>query len=154
MILLGRALPSPICHGEIGVFVEAPPSGAPHPFDCDFRANPAAGIVVVTEVKARGLSLENGMAVTWNGRRYHGADALHVLALLGSEDGTFNKLNRLVFSRPKLGKFLYPAMAAGRRLTLRFLGRPPGSPIDPSAVMSVAASSRREGQRKFTWPGG
>ena len=80
---------------------------------------------VVAEAKARGLNLENGMAVKWNGRFYHGADALHVLAMLGSEDGTFNKLNRLVFSRPKLGKFLYPAMVAGRRLTLKLLGRPP-----------------------------
>ena len=80
---------------------------------------------VVAEVKARGLSLENGMAVKWNGHLYHGADALHVLAMLGSEGGAFNKLNRLVFSRPKLGKFLYPAMVAGRRLTLKLLGRPP-----------------------------
>lgn len=80
---------------------------------------------VVQEVKARGLSLENGMAVKWNGQYYHGAAALHVLALLGSESGVFNKLNRLVFSRPKLGRFLYPAMVAGRRLTLKLLGRPP-----------------------------
>ena len=79
----------------------------------------------VREVKARGLSLENGMAVKWNGQYYHGAAALHVLALLGSESGVFNRLNRLVFSRPKLGRFLYPAMVAGRRLTLKLLGRPP-----------------------------
>ena len=81
--------------------------------------------LLVREVRARGLSLENGMAVKWNGQYYHGAAALHVLALLGSEGGVFNKLNRLVFSRPKLGRFLYPAMVAGRRLTLKLLGRPP-----------------------------
>src|SRR3954464_6308947 len=80
---------------------------------------------VVREAKARGLSLENGMAVKWNGQYYHGAAALHVLALLGSENGVFNKLNRLVFSRPKLGRFLYPAMVAGRRLTLKLLGPAP-----------------------------
>jgi len=80
---------------------------------------------VVAEVKARGLSLENGMAVKMGGRLYHGADALHVLALLGSDDGVFNRLNRVVFSRPRLGKFLYPMMVAGRRLTLKLLGRPP-----------------------------
>jgi hypothetical protein len=79
---------------------------------------------VVREVRARGISLENGMAVTWNGQFYHGAAALHVLALLGSDSGVFNRLNRLVFSRPRLGRFLYPAMVAGRRLTLRLLGRP------------------------------
>ena len=42
---------------------------------------------VVAEVKARGLSLENGMAVKMGGRYYHGADALHVLALLGARAG-------------------------------------------------------------------
>ena len=80
---------------------------------------------VVAEVKARGLDLENGMAVKWNGQYYHGAAALHVLALLGSENGVFNRLNRVIFSRPKLGRFLYPGMVAGRRLTLKLLGRPP-----------------------------
>jgi len=80
---------------------------------------------VVREVKARGLSLENGMAVKWNGQYYHGAESLHVLALLGSDNGVFNRLNQLVFSRPKLGRFLYPYMVAGRRLTLKLLGRPP-----------------------------
>ncbi|MDB5375192.1 MAG: hypothetical protein JWP04_3834 [Belnapia sp.] len=80
---------------------------------------------VVAEVRAAGLSLENGMAVKWNGRLYHGSDALHVLAMLGSEGGLFNRLNKLVFSRPKLGRVLYPAMVAGRRMTLALLGRPP-----------------------------
>ena len=80
---------------------------------------------VVAEVRAAGLSLDNGMAVKWNGRLYHGADALHVLAMLGSGDGVFNRFNKLVFSRPRLGRFLYPAMVAGRRLTLGLLGRPP-----------------------------
>jgi predicted DCC family thiol-disulfide oxidoreductase YuxK len=80
---------------------------------------------VVQEVRARGLSLENGMAVKWNGQFYHGAAALHVLALLGTDSGLFNRLNRMVFSRPRLGRFLYPTMVAGRRLTLRLLGRSP-----------------------------
>ncbi|MFZ4406598.1 MAG: DCC1-like thiol-disulfide oxidoreductase family protein [Paracraurococcus sp.] len=80
---------------------------------------------VVREAKGLGLSLENGMAVKWNGRFYHGSEALHVLALLGSDNGVFNRLNRLVFSRPQLGRFLYPYMVAGRRLTLKLLGRPP-----------------------------
>jgi predicted DCC family thiol-disulfide oxidoreductase YuxK len=80
---------------------------------------------VAQEVKAGGLILENGMAVKWNGHYYHGAEALHVLAMLGSESGLFNRLNRLVFSRPRLGHFLYPYMVLGRRLTLKLLGRPP-----------------------------
>jgi hypothetical protein len=65
------------------------------------------------------------MAVKWNGQYYHWAAALHVLALLGTESGVFNRLNKLVFSQPKLGPSLYPAMVAGRRMTMKLLGRPP-----------------------------
>ena len=77
----------------------------------------------VAEVRRAGLNLDNGMAVRWQGRLYYGAEALHVLALLGSEDGVFNRLNRWLFRRPKLGQRIYPAMVAGRKLTLRLLGR-------------------------------
>src|SRR5262245_34491767 len=56
---------------------------------------------LVQKMKALGLSFEDGMVAKWNGRYYHGAEALHLLALLGSESGMFNRLNRLVFSRPK-----------------------------------------------------
>lgn len=78
---------------------------------------------VLAEVRSAGLNLDEGMAVRWQGRLYHGAAALHVLALLGSEAGVFNRVNRWLFSRPRLGRWLYPAMVAGRRLTLRLLGR-------------------------------
>ena len=77
----------------------------------------------VAEVRRAGLNLDNGMAVRWQGRLYYGAEALHVLTLLGSEDGVFNRLNRWLFRRPKLGQRIYPAMVAGRKLTLRLLGR-------------------------------
>jgi predicted DCC family thiol-disulfide oxidoreductase YuxK len=84
-----------------------------------------SGHPLVQEVKAGGLDLEDGMAVKWNGRCYHGADALHLLAILGSARGLFNRLNRQVLSRPKLAHFLYPHLVTGRRLTLKMLGRPP-----------------------------
>jgi predicted DCC family thiol-disulfide oxidoreductase YuxK len=80
---------------------------------------------MVEEVKTRGLSLENGLAVKWNGHYYHGAEALAMMAMFGSESGLLSRLNRFMFSRPKLGGFLYPAMVAARRLTLKLLGRPP-----------------------------
>jgi predicted DCC family thiol-disulfide oxidoreductase YuxK len=75
------------------------------------------------EVRRRGLDLDEGMAVRWQDRLYYGSEALHVLALLGSEDGVFNKVNRWLFSRPQLGRQIYPWMVAGRKLTLRLLGR-------------------------------
>lgn len=78
---------------------------------------------VLAELRALGLDLDEGMAVRWQGRFYYGAAALHVLALLGSESGVFNRLNRWLFSRPRLGRQLYPWMVSGRKLTLRLLGR-------------------------------
>ncbi len=77
----------------------------------------------LAQVREARLDLDQGMAVIWQGRLYHGAEALHVLALLGSEDGVFNRVNRWLFSRPRLGRRIYPWMVAGRRLTLRLLGR-------------------------------
>jgi predicted DCC family thiol-disulfide oxidoreductase YuxK len=78
---------------------------------------------VLDAVRAAGLDLDEGMAVRWGGRTYHGADAMHVLALLGSEDSAFGRINSALFRRPGLARRLYPALVAGRRLTLRLLGR-------------------------------
>ena len=80
---------------------------------------------LVREISAKGLDLNEGMAVQWDGRFYYGSDALHVLAMLGSEDGIFSRINALVFSRPKLARAIYPYMVTGRKLTLRMLGRKP-----------------------------
>ena len=79
---------------------------------------------VVQEVSAMGFDLHEGMAVKWAGQFYHGADCLHVLALLGAESSLFNRLNRWIFSRRGLSRFLYPPLVCGRKLTLRLLGRP------------------------------
>ena len=86
---------------------------------------------LVREITQRGLDLNEGMAVKWDGRFYYGSDALHVLAMLGSEDGIFSRINGLIFSRPKLARALYPSMVAGRKLTLRMLGRKPIVNIQP-----------------------
>lgn len=80
---------------------------------------------LVREITARGLNLNEGMAVKWDERFYYGADALHVLAMLGSEEGIFSRVNHVVFSRPKLARAIYPYMVAGRKLTLRILRRQP-----------------------------
>lgn len=87
---------------------------------------------LVREITGKGLDLNEGMAVKWEGRFYYGSDALHVLAMLGSEDGIFSRINALIFSRPKLARAIYPSMVAGRKLTLRMLGRKPIVNVQPS----------------------
>jgi predicted DCC family thiol-disulfide oxidoreductase YuxK len=78
---------------------------------------------IVAEVRARGFDLDAGMVVKLGGHYYHGADAMGVMAVLGSDSTLFNRLNRAVFRHPRLARGLYPTLVRGRRLLLRLLGR-------------------------------
>jgi predicted DCC family thiol-disulfide oxidoreductase YuxK len=78
---------------------------------------------LVAEVKARRIDLDAGMAVRFNDRIYHGAEAMNLLAVLGSSDTAFNIANRILFRHKQLARLLYPVLVRGRLLTLRLLGR-------------------------------
>lgn len=78
----------------------------------------------VERVVQEGLDLDEGMVLFYGGRAYHGVDCVHMLALLSTNLGAFNRLNALAFSRPALARVSYPVMRAGRNLLLRLLGRP------------------------------
>lgn len=78
---------------------------------------------VVSEVRAAGLDLDEGMVLKMGGRLYHGADCIHALALLSTSAGFFNRLNAAVFRSPTASRVLYPVMRAGRNTVLRLLGR-------------------------------
>lgn len=80
---------------------------------------------IVGEIRALGLDLNEGMAVRWNGRLYYGADAMHLLGMLGTEGTFFNKLNRALFARQRLAHAVYPSLVRGRKMLLRLLGRQP-----------------------------
>jgi predicted DCC family thiol-disulfide oxidoreductase YuxK len=77
----------------------------------------------VDRVKRAGLNLDEGMVLFYGGRAYHGADCIHMLALLSSEFGPFNRINAIAFSSPTVSKILYPLLRAGRNLLLRILQR-------------------------------
>ena len=79
----------------------------------------------VAEAREAGLDLDRGMVVKLDGRLYHGDAAMTALALLTTPSGAFNRAMRALFRRPALARVLYPPMVAGRRLTLRLLGRRP-----------------------------
>ena len=84
-----------------------------------------AGGAWVERARAAGLSLDDGMAMHYGGRWYHGADCVHMLALLGSASGAFNRANAAIFRRPRLARALYPVLRAGRNLLLKLLRRSP-----------------------------
>lgn len=71
----------------------------------------------------RGFDLDEGMVLKLGDSYYHGDDCIHMLALLSSPSGVFNKINALVFSSRKRSRILYPVLRSGRNLTLMLLGR-------------------------------
>lgn len=72
---------------------------------------------------ATGLDFDEGMVVSYRGKFYHGADALHVLATLTPAKGVWNRINRFLFGSRATSRFLYPLLRSGRNLLLRLLGR-------------------------------
>ena len=80
---------------------------------------------VVDELARAGQPLDEGFVLELHGQRYHGAEALHRLALMSTRSGAFNRLNAALFRSPKVSRWAYPVLRAGRNLLLRLLGRKP-----------------------------
>ncbi len=77
---------------------------------------------LVAEVKAAGLDLDEGMAVRFNGRIYHGHECIHLLSLLSTPSGLVNRFMRTFFRSRAMSRVFYPWMVAGRNLSLRAMG--------------------------------
>lgn len=84
----------------------------------DARTNPP----VMAEINAAGLDIDQGMVLKVDDQLYYGADAIHALALMGSNSGFFNRLNHWVFRSNVLASVLYPLLRAGRNLLLKIRG--------------------------------
>jgi predicted DCC family thiol-disulfide oxidoreductase YuxK len=77
------------------------------------------------EYAAQGYDLDQGMLLELDGQRYFGADCIERMALLSTDFGTFNRLNKFVFRHKALARVLYPVLRAGRNAYLRLTGVPP-----------------------------
>lgn len=71
----------------------------------------------------KNMSLDDGMVLVFQGQFYHGAEAVHRMALLGSRSGCFNRMNATIFRSPRLSRWLYPVLRAGRNALLFILGK-------------------------------
>ncbi len=80
---------------------------------------------LLLEIKARQLSLDDGMVIKFQDTFYHGADALNLMALLGTGQGWFNRMNAWLFRSKATARFCYPTMRAVRNLLLRVKNVPP-----------------------------
>lgn len=89
------------------------------------NAREAEGHPLMAEIKARALDLNEGIVVKLADRLYHGADALHLLAMIGSDKGWLNRLNVTLFRHRAVVRFTYPALKALRGASLKLFGKTP-----------------------------
>ncbi|HEX9904845.1 MAG TPA: DCC1-like thiol-disulfide oxidoreductase family protein [Propylenella sp.] len=82
-----------------------------------------SGDPLVGEIRAAGLDLDKGMVLKLDGELYFGDRCLHVLALMSTPSGAFNRVTRALFASPRLARRLYPFLVAGRNAALILLGR-------------------------------
>lgn len=75
------------------------------------------------ELTSAGFDIDQGMALMVGDRVYYGADSIHMLALMGSRSGIFNRINHWIFRSQARSRILYPVLKAGRNLLLKILGR-------------------------------
>ena len=78
---------------------------------------------LVARLAGAGVDLDRGMVVRSGGRIVHGDEAMHLLALMTTRSGVFNRAMRLLFSSPAVARRIYPVLVAGRNATLRLLRR-------------------------------
>jgi predicted DCC family thiol-disulfide oxidoreductase YuxK len=87
----------------------------------DARSNgghPAIGVV-----KARGLRIDDGMALVDGDEIHHGADAIHRLAQQQRGGSAFSAVNTALFKSSARSRLIYPLLRRGRDLVLRMMGR-------------------------------
>jgi hypothetical protein len=77
---------------------------------------------MLDEVTKAGLDIDQGMVLKFKGVIYYGADAVHVLTLLGTPSGIFNRINYYFFSSKIGANIFYPLGKACRTLLLKLLG--------------------------------
>lgn len=77
---------------------------------------------LMDEITAAGLDIDQGMVVKLGGRLYYGPDAIHVLTLLSTPSGLFNRATYLFFGSERATGIWYPISKAVRTLVLKVMG--------------------------------
>lgn len=78
---------------------------------------------ILDEITALGWDIDQGMVLKLEQQLYYGSDAIHMLSLLGTRSGVFNRLNYWLFKSKRLSHVLYPILRALRNLLLKLLGK-------------------------------
>jgi len=78
---------------------------------------------VLDEITDLNWDIDQGMVLKVDEQLYYGSDSIHVLALMGSRSGFFNRFNYWVFKSKPLAGVLYPVLRLFRNLLLKVLGK-------------------------------
>jgi predicted DCC family thiol-disulfide oxidoreductase YuxK len=108
----------PICNGAANAFMIKDVLGTLNLVDARTQKNHP----VMIEINNLGLNLDEGMVIKFKDNIYHGSDALHVMALIGTNSGFFNKVNCFLFRSKILSKICYPFLRLGRNFVLYIKG--------------------------------
>lgn len=76
---------------------------------------------IVDEVTANDWDIDQGMILKVGEQLYYGAEAIHVLSLLGSKHSFFNRFNYFLFKSKAVSSWLYPFFRFFRNLLLKLL---------------------------------
>ncbi|MFZ6690153.1 DCC1-like thiol-disulfide oxidoreductase family protein [Undibacterium sp. SXout20W] len=77
---------------------------------------------LLDEITKAGLDIDKGMVLKFKGAIYYGSDAIHMLTLLSSPSGVFNRINFSVFSTSFGARIFYPICKVFRNVLLKLLG--------------------------------
>jgi predicted DCC family thiol-disulfide oxidoreductase YuxK len=75
------------------------------------------------EMTAKGLDIDQGMALKVGDSLYYGSDAIFTLSLMSSRLGVFNRFNYWLFGSQRRAHLLYPLLRSCRNLLLKLLRR-------------------------------
>ena len=78
---------------------------------------------IMEEITAAGLDIDQGMVVKVGTQLYYGSDAIHALALMGTNKGLFNRMAYWAFRSSAVSRVFYPLLRTCRNLLLKALGK-------------------------------
>lgn len=77
---------------------------------------------LMDEITAAGLDIDQGMVLKFKQVTYYGPDAIHMLSLLSTRTGWFNRLCFVFFGTRWGARVFYPMGKAFRNVLLKLLG--------------------------------
>ncbi len=76
---------------------------------------------LMDEITAARLDIDQGMVLKVGSTLLYGSDAIHMLSLMSTRSGVFNRLSYWCFHSERTSAFLYPIFRAWRNLLLKTL---------------------------------